>query len=225
MDESVLAWCDGSMNPELAKRLTASVQEFYQFCGRAFANTRNMVWDEEKEAGASLETGMHVYDIGAGNGRFFRLVPRGTSYVGVEPSASLRAHAVAGATIMDGAFPHLPIPDAISDATMCFAVLHHIPSREARTQAVDELIRITRVEGTIFATSWAEMKKESEPISEGDPGDVWISWKAEGVDAKRYVHIATEEEWKDLWNDPRLEIQFIGKRRPANWFVIAKRVG
>jgi hypothetical protein len=88
---------------------------------------------------------------------------------------------------------------------------------------VDELIRITRVEGTIFATSWAEMEKESEPISEGDPGDVWISWKAEGVDAKRYVHIATEEEWKDLWNDPRLEIQFIGKRRPANWFVIAKR--
>ncbi len=211
------------MDHYLAKHLTKQVAEFYQAHGFAFARTRGMVWEEEREAAECIEPGMRVYDIGAGNGRFARLVQKGATYIGVEPSETLRAHAMADAFLCAGGFPHLPVADNVSDVTVCFAVFHHLPGTEARRTAVEELIRITKPGGIIIATSWAEAKQEPMPTGEGDPGDGFVAWKEGGSDAKRYVHLMQPGEWESLWNDSRLAHTFIGKRRPQNWFIMTKK--
>ena len=134
---------------------------------------------------------------------------RRVTYVGVEPSPTLRQNAPIGVNLLPGSFPHIPLPDAFGDMVICFAVLHHLPSREGREQAVHELIRLTKPGGIIAATSWFLPSHRSDLLTVygGDPGDVWVPWRAQASTAKRYVHLMQPEEWDTLWNQPELRIE------------------
>jgi len=214
------------MNDELAKRLKQNVATFYETQGAAFDRTRGFVWPEEQSIAERIKPGMTVADIGAGNGRFARLLPDGAIYIGIEPSDSLRsgfprkAKTVAAAfRILSGALPHLPLDDQTADVTVCFAVFHHLPTVEDRRAAVDELVRVTKPGGMIAATAWYLNidNPRLSPVHGGDAGDFWMSWKAEGADTKRYVHVFDEKEWLALWTDPRLAIEHIGLFGREGW--------
>lgn len=130
--------------------------------------------------------------------------------------------------IMDGGFSvgathALPLPDASADVVACLAVQHHIPAVESRRVAVAELSRILKPGGTLVLTvwnlrsprffrnrSWFERLKilaaawlRLPLVGGGVGGDVWVSWKAGGADAKRYVHAFTLGELESLF-DPRI---------------------
>ncbi|MFA6429981.1 MAG: class I SAM-dependent methyltransferase [Patescibacteria group bacterium] len=211
------------MNNELAKELAQSVTDFYETYGASFSRTRrNLIWKEEEKAVTFIKPGMTVADIGAGNGRFARLLPKGVIYIGLEPSAKLRASAMpllakeGLGEVSPGDILDIPLPDHTADITVCFAVLHHIPTDKTRKEAVAELVRITKPGGLIIATAWhltPSTAKLMTPVTEGDPGDMWVSWKADGVDTKRYVHIFTEQEWQDLWTGPHHNIEQLSTDR------------
>lgn len=223
------------MNDQLAKQLAHSVTDFYAVHGAAFARTRGMVWHEERVVANRILPGMKVVDIGAGNGRFARLLIEGSDYTGIEPSDALRGSSPPDVRLYPGAFPHLPLENNLADVTTCFAVIQHIPGEEHRRNAVDELIRITKPGGLIAATSWhhALQDKRIEWIKNGDPGDAWIPWKAEHADGKRYVHFMQPNEWENLWRHPSLSIERIGmygehdwtsdEASARNWFVLATK--
>jgi ubiquinone/menaquinone biosynthesis C-methylase UbiE len=225
------------MNDDLAKQLRERVQEFYETHGAAFSSTRTFVWKEEEIIAKRIETGMTVVDVGAGNGRFARLLPEGTVYIGFEPSSALRQSADPRFDLRSGGFPHIPIPDESADVTTCFAVIQHLPTIHERQAAARELIRLTKSGGLIAVTSWhptSEFTKRTiEPIPSADPGDLWVNWRAEITDAKRYIHDFSFEEWKTLWDHPELEIEHCGLfgkedwtdtlEEGRNWFVIARK--
>ena len=226
------------MDQETAKKIQKSVKDFYEKYGAAFARTRGMNWAEENLIAECIQAnplssplsggGLTVVDVGAGNGRFAKLLPLdkgggGISYIGFEPSSTLRAagarHAV---PLREGGFPHVPIDDATADATICLAVLHHLATDADRQNAVVELLRITKPGGLIAASAWWVL-----PLTEGDSSpspsstrrgtDMWIPWRAEGADAKRFVHVFNLEEWKSLWTHPQLEIERIGLFGKKDW--------
>jgi tRNA (uracil-5-)-methyltransferase TRM9 len=223
------------MTPELAKELTDSIRVFYEDVGAAFARTRGFVKTEEASIAERIKPGMTVADIGAGNGRFAKLVPEGATYIGIEPSDALRQSAAKNLDLRPGDLSHLPIPDAISDVTVCFAVLQHLPGEAMREQAIDELVRITKPGGLIAVHSWFRVLPDPQisPVEDGDPGDMWITWKAEGADTKRYVHLMQPEEWNKLWSREELVIERIGlfgkkdwtedPGEARKWLVIARR--
>ena len=70
------------MNDDLAKQLRERVQEFYETHGSAFSSTRTFIWKEEEIIAKRLTAGMTIVDVGAGNGRFARLLPEGAHYIG-----------------------------------------------------------------------------------------------------------------------------------------------
>lgn len=226
-----------SMNADLAKRLRQNVADFYEDHGKSFDRTRAFVWNEEKLAIGKIRTGMSVIDVGAGNGRFARLLPEGVSYLGIEPSEALRTAAKPDIQMKAGGFPKLDLLDGTADVTVCFAVIQHLPTTEERQAAVKELIRITKPGGWIIATSWHPTgrfsRQETTVIEESEPGDVWVSWKAEGAEAQRYIHDFSYGEWGSLWNHPDLTLEQIGLfgqndwtedlNEGRNWCAIAQR--
>ncbi len=219
------------MNPRLAKALTQSVAQFYREHGDAFSRTRQGAWAEEGLIHQLLTPGMTVVDVGAGNGRLAKHLPPGLKYVGFEPSLELR-RAAKPLRLKVGELPHLPLASDMSDATVCLAVFHHLSNPALRKQSVKELIRITKPGGWIFASSWVFPVEKAEAIKDS-LRDFWFPWKAEGVDAKRYVHLFDLKEWKELWSSPKLnikEIGLIGKeswvkdlKDARNFFVIAQK--
>jgi ubiquinone/menaquinone biosynthesis C-methylase UbiE len=212
VDEGVLAWLDdGSMNDELAKEIRQSVAEFYETYGPAFARTRGFTWPEEKMIADQIHPGMTVVDVGAGNGRFAKTIPHNVTYFGFEPSSSLRSSADPKLDIRPGGFPRVPIDDKTADITVCFAVLHHLPTTDDQRLAINELIRVTKPGGFIAATAWHL----------DQPGDNWVPWKAEGADAKRFVYAFSLEEWGHLWTRPDLSIEQITEEK--NLFVLARK--
>ncbi|MBP7134316.1 class I SAM-dependent methyltransferase [Patescibacteria group bacterium] len=225
------------MTTELAKQLREGVQAFYEAQGTAFSETRAFVWKEETLVAERILPGMTVADIGAGNGRFARLLPAHVTYIGIEPSESLRACGLDSVDLRAGGFPTIPLEPDFADVTTCFAVIQHLPTIEERKQAVSELIRITKPGGLLAITSWhplPEMTKQTiTPLPGGEEGDLWVSWKAEGAHTQRYIHDMSFPEWTALWDRPELSIEQVGLfgrndwtddvTQGRNWFVLAKK--
>ena len=231
------------MNNEFIKHLTDAVQTFYEEYGAVFSRTRSYAWNEEKYAATFVKPGMTVVDVGAGNGKFASALPSGVTYIGIEPSSTFRASAPPDLDLRPGALPSLPIDDATADVTTCFAVFHHIPTREGRQAAVQELIRITKPEGLIIASSWhlphilplakgelegvrsdsahtsphPSFARRGIRVKNGEPGDVWVPWKADGATAQRFVHLMQPGEWKNLWLNDALQIEQIGLFGKDDW--------
>lgn len=224
------------MKQDSAKDLTRSVKNFYETHGAAFGRTRGFVWAEEKWIADRIQSGMTVVDVGAGNGRFARLIPADATYVGFEPSSTLRQTSDAPRSALHalrpGSLPHLPVEDRTADITVCFAVFHHLTKND-RTASVNELIRITKPGGLIAATAWIVPIEKTEPVKDGETNDRWMHWRAEGADAKRYIHLFDEPAWKTLWTKSDLKIEKIGMfgkdgwtnhvRTARNWFVVARK--
>ncbi len=51
----------------------------------------------------------------------------------------------------------------------------------------------------------------------GERGDMYMPWKMEGADAKRYVHAFTLKEWKELFDLKKWNIQEIGPYDNLGW--------
>lgn len=212
------------MNHELAKQLQDNVHRFYEEQGAWFATTRGKLMPEQTFVSEHIRPGMTVADVGAGNGRFAKLLPKNIHYIGIEPSETLRRSTSLleppSLSLIPGSLPHLPLPDQRVDVTVCLAVLHHIPSDIERQKAVQELVRITKPRGTILATSWLRNphELETQPIKDGEKGDVWMPWTSpEGKISPRFVHFMQDKEWEHLWNHADLEIIQIGMHGKQNW--------
>jgi len=208
------------MDTPLAKQLTQNVKEFYETHGTAFSKTRHQYWDVFEQIKSLCKPGDTLVDIGAGNGRLKDYLPEQTTYLGIEPSDSLRAN---HPEIQKGQLPELPLQSEIADITTCIAVLHHVPTIEL-DESIQELIRVTKTGGHLIATAWHLDPTDHEAIPNAAKGDVWVKWRAEGADAKRYVHLFTQDEWEKLWTHPCLEIIYIGfDEHQKNRMVVAQK--
>jgi SAM-dependent methyltransferase len=95
-----------------------------------------------------LAPGCTVADVGAGTGKFTKLVAAtGARTIAVEPVAAMRAQlaALAGVQAVDGTAQALPLKDASLDAIVCAQAFHWF----ARTEVLDEFARVLRPGGRL----------------------------------------------------------------------------
>lgn len=88
-----------------------------------------------------------VVDVGSGAGQFAALFPSwfGVQVVGVEPSAAMRAEAVANisdarVTYLRGDAQHLPLADLSAGAAWISTVIHHIPNLPAAAAEIRRVL-------------------------------------------------------------------------------------
>jgi ubiquinone/menaquinone biosynthesis C-methylase UbiE len=96
-------------------------------------------------------------DLGSGTGRMTPSLASafGGPVYGVEPSARMRARALAHAghpavTYVAGSGEQVPLQDASCDAALAFFVWHHVDDRE---RAARELLRVVKPGGTLFVVT------------------------------------------------------------------------
>jgi SAM-dependent methyltransferase len=165
-----------------------------------------------------LAPGSAVVDLGAGTGKFTKLlIATGGSVVAVEPVPEmldrLRA-ALPEARAMAGTATAIPLPDASVDAVVCAQAFHWFATREA----LDEISRVLKPEGRL-ALVWNLRDAQVEWVARMDT----IVNRYEG-DVPRYY----KQEWRRAFPHPALgdlrEWQFANPHEGSPEDVVIRRV-
>ena len=147
------------MKKDYAEYLLNKTKEDYTLIADDFSRTRQRIWDEIRFLFDNyLIEGDRILDLGCGNGRYYETVKgKGVDYVGVDNSERLiklaqKKHP--GVKFQTADALNLPFPDNHFDKVYSIAVLHHMPSREFRSQFLKEAKRVLKQEGLLILTVW-----------------------------------------------------------------------
>lgn len=178
-----------------AKEILSSVKKTYDTISEDFSRTRKNAWPEFKIFKKHLKKGQTLADIGCGNGRFFKSIPKSLKikYIGIDNSKKLIEEAKKSikAKFILGDLLKIPLKTSSTDITSCIAVLHHIPSDKLRKKAVKELSRITKKNGKLFLTVWNLLDKNKSKNR-----NLIIPWGIEKI--PRYYYAFKTEEIEKL---------------------------
>ncbi len=212
------------MNPELVKHLAEINRTFYARFAAEFSETRPSRSARLDRILAYISNGSRVLDVGCGNGRLAERLDREGRhllYTGVDAAPELIAiadtrrellhHVRAAFRVADVMTPDWSsdLPNAPFDVAVALAVLHHIPSFDARRTVLHGISAVLRPGGAFVMTNWHFERNERlrKKIVDWDrvgvdaravePGDALLNWKHGGT-GYRYCHLLTQAEVKEL---------------------------
>jgi SAM-dependent methyltransferase len=222
------------MNPSIYEQLY--VTNVYDTIAREFSHTRHSIWHSVRDFIDSIPNvpSIKIADIGCGNGKNMSRRPKNfvgldNSQIFVDVCRQKNLNAQLG-SILD-----IPFDMNTFDYTLCIAVIHHLSTMERRSQAVKELIRITKPHGYILITVWSyesqasdqyHSKRLSESLSVNDSQqDRLVEWVGQtGNVCQRYYHFFAKNELVDLCQSmPEIEV-IKSYEEHGNYCVILKKV-
>jgi SAM-dependent methyltransferase len=189
------------MDSATALRLTEINREFYRRVAPEFSRSRQRLNPGILRAFTEIPAGRGLLDVGCGDGRVglawaagelgLPWTP-GCRYIGLDQSAGLlaaRAPWPEGLTAFEADLGGPTWPGGEFDVVCCFAVLHHIPDRRARIEAlrrvagslgpgghwvvsVWQFLHLERFRRRIL--QWAEAGIEPGQV---DDGDLLLDWR------------------------------------------------
>lgn len=198
------------MKKQISENLIKKTRDDYNKIAHHFASTRKYVWKDIDAVTNNFDlSSKNVLDLGCGNGRLYDyLTKKGAKYTGLDLGDNLIK--IANEKHPEGRFTQgdlleTPFKDNEFDYVYCIATLHHIPSKEKRNAAIQEIYRILKPGGKILITNWyfwnkpkylkmildSALQNNNLPI-----GDFFMPWKSthKNTLAERYFHAWTKHE-------------------------------
>lgn len=207
------------MTKETAEKILAGMREGYRKAAAETATSRERLYGEElKRFVDYVREGESVLDVGCGDGRALEAFDgKRVSYAGVDLSEDVIARAKERwkerAVFQAGDILELPVPDGRYDAVLALGVLHHVPSKALRAQAVRELARAARKGGYVMIATWNLWQPRYWGVlshqmfghrNGWDFGDLKITWKKPQF--PRYYHAFTMKEMRELCEDAGMDV-------------------
>lgn len=171
------------------------VHDVYDAIAPHFAATRYAPWPAVDDFLSSLPQDSLVADVGCGNGKYMLVAARSPNtpfVIGTDRCAPLVA--IAASHKLEGSATEsrldastadvrsLPFREAIFDAAVNIAVVHHLATAERRVEAWRETMRILRPGGRLLAYVWA-LERPSVPVpKKGNRGARMLSRRFEAQD-------------------------------------------
>lgn len=206
------------MRKETQNKLLQIVHNNYREIAAQFDITRKKyIWPELERVLTNLHEGDSVLDVGCGNGRLIEnLVNKQVSYLGIDNSEELIK--LASLNYPERNFQVLDILKTETlnqkfNLVISVAVLHHLPGRELRLEALKQLKSVCAPQGQIIFSVWRlwDNKKYQKYLfkniwqkltfkSDLEFGDLLFPWKnnkGESV-SERYYHAFTKRGLKKL---------------------------
>jgi len=228
------------MRPEITQELLALVKRGYNDIAADFDMTRKKaIWPEIKKLAAEVQDGEAVLDAGCGNGRLLEVLPARVEYLGVDNSEELiklarrnypnHKFVVADILNLDS------VPKQSFDQVFCLAVLQHIPSRELRVAALQQLADKLKPSGRLVISVWNLWQSPkhrllllknywSKILGQGklDYGDLLFPWKNSGGQevGERYYHAFTKQELRQITRLAGLKIENFNRDKYNYWLIL-----
>lgn len=220
------------MNQNEANKIIDSVRKVYNDVVDPFVASRSRDWSEFEHIVSLCKKTDSVLDIGCAHGRLVpTLIKHGidpSKYTGIDLSENLIQEA-------RGRFPQvqfyvgnacdLPYKKETFDVTISSAVLHHIPSQKLRIKAVEEMLRVTKKDGTAillvwnafyFKHLWPHILKSLIPRKNSDMFDMYLPFF--GKSNIRYVHALTRGSLKKILRESGVK-DFSIQKTGKNFFI------
>ncbi|PSP59520.1 SAM-dependent methyltransferase [Halobacteriales archaeon QH_7_66_36] len=177
-----------------------AVRTTYDRIAPYFSETRAHPWPQITEflEGRTASVGL---DLGCGNGRHAEpLADRCDRVVGLDLSRSLldiagerAAERGVEAGWVQGDAATIPLRAGTVDLALYVAALHHLPSREARRQSLNDLARVLAADGRALVSVWSVTHGRFDAES---GFDTTVDWTLpDGETVPRYYHIYDPEEF------------------------------
>jgi ubiquinone/menaquinone biosynthesis C-methylase UbiE len=180
-----------------------------------FAQTREYAWPEVEAFLDGRENVSVALDLGCGNGRHAELLAeRADRVIAADASRGVLETARQRATdrgfdadLLQADAARLPLRDATVGLAVYVATLHHLPSRDARLDSLDELARVLTSGGRALVSTWSTEhdRFDDEGGADGETGfdrdagfDTTIDWTLPGGETvPRFYHVYSPEEFRD----------------------------
>jgi SAM-dependent methyltransferase len=181
-------------------------RDFYDTFAAEFSRSREAINPGIGRALKGLDLSAAL-DVGCGDGRVRKILPRECRYVGLDFSTKLigrNAEGTAAFALADFSNP-LPIAAQTFPTVLCFATLHHLPER---LPLMRELARVVRPEGRVVVSVWQITHNErmrKKIVEDLGNSDYVLDWKSGGR-GLRFLHEVTNDELSVLARDAGLEI-------------------
>jgi tRNA (uracil-5-)-methyltransferase TRM9 len=205
------------VKPEIAQKLLNVNRQFYQTFAHQFSATRQRMQPGVRKILERLPEEISILELGCGNGEFplqLRRKNHRGRYLGLDFSSPLLELAqeinqqLAKNASLQVQFRSADLASPDWDAglqknrfqyVLAFAVLHHIPSEQLRTQILQKARRLLEYNGLFIHSEWQFLNSprlvariqpwDALGLSaiEVDPGDYLLDWR-HGGSGLRYVH-------------------------------------
>lgn len=183
----------------------ADVRATYDRIAEHFDETRRYAWPAVERFCGEHAGGLGLA-VGCGNGRHLpHLAASVDRCVGLDLSGEVlkTAREAAAAATADGVPTHLvqgaaaglPQRDGVVDVCLHVATLHHLPTRDARIDALDELARVLGPDGHALVSVWSVTH---DRFDAGRAFDGWIDWTLpSGETVPRFYHVYDPDSFAD----------------------------
>lgn len=237
------------MDKQTQQELTKIVKRNYSVIAQSFATTRQkQIWPTLMEYAKAVQDQESILDIGCGSGRLFNLFKdKKIKYLGIDSCPELLKIAKekfakeqnnSQPEFINGDILNLTaIPQINFDHIFCIAVLHHLPGKQLRVQALKQLKNKIKPDGQIIITVWNlwNQPKYKKMIikfwllkllkkNKMDNGDILFDWKDPKIKeySQRYYHAFTQKQLRELAELAGLKIKQLQKD-PYNYYLILSK--
>ena len=198
-----------------------AVRAAYDRIADHFAQTREYAWPEVEAFVAERDRAALALDLGCGNGRHAELLAeRADRVVAADASRGLLATARERAAErgfeaapLQADAARLPLGTGVVDLAVYVATIHHLPSRAARIDSLNELARVLTDDGLALVSAWStahDRFEGDETARAEDPEtgfDTTVDWTLPGGETvPRFYHIYAPAEFRADIAESRLEL-------------------
>jgi len=218
-------------------------EETWNAIAESFDATRGEPWKVVVDFVSTLSVSDVVADIGCGNGRHLILcVDKCNTVIGLDISKNLlkiTKSKIEGRKVrfvfIHGNLVNIPIQGNSLDSVLYIAALHNIKGRTNRIQSLNEVKRILKNDGRALISVWSREQERFRDcfndISGNDCelGDIVIYWRQNKLNAPRFYHLYSKEEFIEDIKQSGLKIEQFSeakiqsKKYTDNYFAVVRK--
>ena len=169
-----------------------NVLNIYNNINKDFDVTRYRIWPSVQHYIDKFSKESKILEVGCGNGK--NMIYRPENFYGCDICEGfVKMCKEKKLNVIHADATNLLYEDNFFDVTISIAVLHHLSTEERRKKAIQEMLRVTKVGGSLLIEVWG-----LENNNKANGPDTMVPWNRSDKTFYRYYHFFEKNEIIEL---------------------------